>query len=157
MIEVKQMTECNQEIIKTIVNWMYHWWGKEEGYSLEELQSYILHSFNSQGKLPQTYGLFIDNKLIGMYQLTYQDLESRPDIYPWVANVYIDKEYRHQGYSRYLLKTVYNYAKENQFHEIYLFTKHQGLYEKYGFEFIEEIDTFTKKPRIQRLYRLKIK
>ena len=36
---------------------------------------------------------------------------------------------------------------------VYLYTSHQGLYEKFGWTFVEEVDTFLK-PRMQRLYRL---
>ena len=37
--------------------------------------------------------------------------------------------------------------------ELHLFTTHAGLYEKFGWVFEAEIDTFLE-PRIQRLYRL---
>jgi len=29
-----------------------------------------------------------------------------------------------------------------------------GLYEKFGWNYVSEIDTYSKEPRIQRLYRL---
>ncbi len=109
-------------------------------------------------KLPQTYGLFLNNKIIGMYQFTLKDLDVRTDIYPWLANVYIDKQYRKLGYGKILLESVIKNAKNiKDFKEIYLFTKHISLFEKFGFEFIELIDTYNEKDRIQRLYKLKIK
>jgi len=40
--------------------------------------------------------LLLEIKLFGMYQFTYEDLFVRPDIYPWLANVYIDEEYRNK-------------------------------------------------------------
>ena len=93
-----------------------------------------------------------------MYQFLYCDLEVRPDIYPWLANVYIEKERRGRGLGRKLLESVRDSAARNtDFEYLYLFTAHNGLYEKYGWEFVSEIDTFEEKDRIQRLYRLGLK
>lgn len=86
-----------------------------------------------KNRLPQTYGLFLDRNIIGMFQFTYEDFSVRPDIYPWLANVYIDEKYRKMGYGRKLLDNVKNMAKENtNFNELFLYTKHIGLYEKIG-------------------------
>ena len=46
-------------------------------------------------------------EIIGMYQFTYRDLFMRPDIYPWVANVYIDEKYRNNGFRN----KIYNTSK----------------------------------------------
>ncbi len=40
----------------------------------------------------------LDDNIIGMFQFTYEDLSVRPDIYPWLANVYIDEKYSKMGY-----------------------------------------------------------
>ena len=138
--------------LDTMTKWMYDWWGKAENYSYEAVYSYMLHSLQEK-RLPQTYGLFLDETLIGMYQFTMEDLFSRPDIYPWLANVYIDTTYRASGYGRFLLNSVKKTAEKEELKELYLFTTHEGLYEKFGWDFIQEIDTFLE-PRIQRLYRL---
>ena len=40
-----------------------------------------------------------------------KDLNVRPDIYPWLCNLYIDEEYRNKGYGRILLESVKGIAK----------------------------------------------
>ena len=93
-----------------------------------------------------------------MFQFTYENLEVRPDIYPWLANLYVDEEYRNKGVARILLERVNEIAKTSvNFDELYLFTNHIGLYEKFGWKYISELDIYTKDPRIQRLYKLDIK
>lgn len=47
-----------------------------------------------------------------------------------------------------------NARKNLDFKEIYLFTKHIGFYEKFGWKYVSDIDTFKASPRIQRLYKL---
>lgn len=106
-------------------------------------------------KIPKTYGLFLDNQIIGIYQFTNVNLIVRPDIYPWLANVYIDKRYRNKGYGRKMLETVKDTAKDiKDYNEIFLWTEFEGLYEKFGWTFIADIDTYSKESRIQRLYKL---
>lgn len=93
-----------------------------------------------------------------MYQFSYCDLKIRPDIYPWLANVYIDKNYRNKGYAKYILNSVKgNAQKQLSFNELFLYTKHIGFYEKFGWELVFDLDTFKKNPRMQRLYKLKLK
>ena len=117
----------------------------------------MISTFNIIG-LPQTYGLFIEEKLIGMFQFTNEDLEVRPDIFPWLACFYIDKEYRNQGMARILLEKIIELASSTLNYEtLYLFTKHKGFYEKFGWDFVSEIDTEIKEPKLQRLYKLNLK
>lgn len=155
---VKQILEnIDEENLKIMTRWMYEWWGIEDGYSIEEVECFMKHSFQKE-RLPQTYGLFLNGTIIGMYQFAYEDLSIRPDIYPWLANVYIDEKYRNNGYAKYMLNTVYENARNAlNFDELYLYTKHIGLYEKFGFEYTSKFDTYRKNPRIQRLYKLSLK
>lgn len=37
--------------------------------------------------------------------------------------------------------------------KFFLYTQYNGFYEKFGWKFVTEIDTYHEKPRIQRLYR----
>lgn len=156
-LEFKKLIDVDEETLNKVSTWMYNWWGKRDNYSFEEVKCFMKHSMQKD-RLPQTYGLFLDNKIIGIFQFAYEDLSIRPDIYPWLANVYIDEKYRKKGLGRILLENVERMAKENiDFEDIFLYTKHIGLYEKFGWTFVSNIDTFSKTPRIQRLYKLKLK
>ena len=154
--EIKKIINPSNEILKLTTNWMYNWWGIEENYKYDEVEIYMKNSFNDN-KLPQTYGLFLKNKLIGMYQLTYRDLFLRPDIYPWIANLYIDKNYRNKGYGKLLIQSIQENIKHNtKFKEIFLYTEHDNLYEKYNWEFIGYINTPRYKTEKVRLYKLNL-
>lgn len=156
-IELKQLIDIDEETLNNVSTWMYNWWGKKDGYTFEKVKCFMKHSMQTD-RLPQTYGLFLNNKIIGMYQFTLEDLNVRPDIYPWLANVYIDEEYRNKGYARNLLENVKENAKRTiDFDELFLYTKHIGLYEKFGWEYISKIDTYNDDSRIERLYRLDLK
>ena len=139
--------------LEKMTGWMHGWWGPQEGYCHDAVRVYLARGIHSQ-TLPQTYGMYLDGRLIGMYQFTRGDLFVRPDLSPWLANVYVDEPFRKGGYGRQMLSTVLENARANlQTDAVYLYTSHQGLYEKFGWTFVEEVDTFLK-PRMQRLYRL---
>lgn len=156
-LELKQLVDINDNILNTISTWMYNWWGIRGGYSFDAVKCYMKHSLQKD-RLPQTYGLFLDDNIIGMFQFTYEDLRVRPDIYPWLSKVYIDKKYRKKGYGKKLLENIKNIAKENiNFNELFLYTTHKGLYEKLGWNFVSEIDTYNEEERIERLYQMNLK
>lgn len=156
-LELKKLIDIDDNTLNTITTWMYNWWGKIDGYSFDGVKCFMKHSL-LKDRLPQTYGLFLNNTIIGMFQITYEDLSVRPDIYPWLANVYIDEQYRGKGYSKILLESIKDIVgKTTDFSTLFLYTKHVGLYEKFGWEFVSEIDTYKEESRIERLYKLNLK
>ncbi len=152
---IRRLTGGDTEYAALIADRMYDWWGKAEGYSREAVRAHIERGFN-EDRLPMTFGMFLNGRLIGMYQFTYSDLFPRPDLYPWLANLFIDARFRGRGLGRKLIASVRgNALKYLEHDELFLFTAHTGLYEKYGWERIGEVDTFLE-PRVQGLYRLRL-
>ena len=78
---------------------------------------------------------------------------NRPDIYPWLTNVYVDEKFRGQGISKILLNSVADNARALGLSKLYLYTKHTNLYERYGWRFVEDVETFEE-PHIQQLFEL---
>ena len=154
-VEIRQIVAPDEGLIETMTNWMYGWWGEKEGYTREAVRLYVQNS--CQPRLPCTFGLFADGQLLGMYQLRLEDLFVRPDLYPWLANVYLEPSARGRDLGGLMLSSVRDHARRlSGFPQLYLYTAHQGLYEKYGWSFAGEIDTHLPQRRIQRLYRLSL-
>lgn len=151
---IRQIVRPDEETVNTLTGWMFHWWGQQEGYPWEAVQQYIRNSCQAE-RLPRTYGLYAAGQLAGMYQIRLDDLFVRPDLYPWLANVYLPPEVRGRGYGRILLESAEAAARQlHGFDALYLYTTHQGLYEKFGWQLVGETDTYLESARIQRLYRL---
>ncbi|MEG0826321.1 MAG: GNAT family N-acetyltransferase [Bacilli bacterium] len=143
----------NTKYLDELSLWMYNWWGKDEEWSLDKIKEYLKNSCNDE-KLPQTYIALENTEVVGMCQISMYDLDVRPDLYPWLNNVYIKLEKRNLGISKLLIEYVIKEAKKMNLQELYLYTTHIGLYEKYGFKFISNIKTYLKKDHVQRLYKL---
>lgn len=155
-MEIMRLTDKNTAEFEKIVEWSYNWWGHPSGKSEEEVRCILENSLNSE-RLPQTFVAIEDGESLGMYQLSmHDDLSSRPDIYPWLINVYVDEEARGRGVCAAMMRTVAENARAAGLSELFLYTKHIGLYEKYGWDFLEEVKTFDEKSPIERLYRLEL-
>lgn len=152
MIKVLDYVDSN--LIEVITNWFYNWWGKKENWSYEKVYNYILNSC-SKKILPKTFIFMDDNTIKGVCMLSYYDMDVRPDIYPWLINMYVDTPYRNQKICDSLLKYSINYLKENNFKEVYIYTLISGLYEKYNFKKIEDVKTFDD-DLVYNLYKLEI-
>ena len=155
-MEIIKLEESNNLFFDKICDWYYNWLGIKNNESIEEIKCTFEHSL-CNNKLPQTFVALIDGEPAGMYQLSMSDdLNSRPDLYPWLINVYVDEKFRGRNVARELMNTVKENAKELGLTELYLYTKHIGLYEKFGWKFIEEVKTFKDDSPVERLYKLEI-
>lgn len=156
-MEVIRLEREDNEIFDKVCEWNYNWWGKKNNKSMEEVRCFFAHSICTD-KLPQTYVAIDDEGVpVGMYQLSMSDdLFSRPDIYPWLINVFVDENYRGRHYSKVLMETVREKARDAGIETLYLYTSHVGLYEKFGWEFYEEVKTFNEESPTERLYKLDI-
>ena len=55
------------------------------------------------------------------------------------------------------MSTVNENAKSIGIKELYLYTKYNGLYEKFGWKYMEDVKTFNEDSPVERLYKLEIK
>ena len=156
-INILRLETSEGKIFEKICQWNYHWWGTRDGYSLDEVKYNMSHSLCTGSRMPQTFVAMSEGEPVGMYQISMSDdLPSRPDIYPWLINVYVEEKFRGKGVCRALMNTVADNAKRIGVSEIYLYTHHTGLYEKFNWKFVDLVPTFRKDSPLERLYRLKI-
>lgn len=126
-MEIIRLESKNTIAFQKICDWYYEWIGMRNGQSRELIQATMSHSLCTGNRMPQTFIAMLDDQPAGMYQIAISDdLESRPDIYPWLINVYVDKNYRGRGVFRAMMQTVRDNAKKIGLDELYLYTKHIG-------------------------------
>ena len=135
-----ELTEINDEYVDILTNWFYNWWGKDENWSYEKVYIYVRNCI-SKKVLPKTICYILDGKLVGVCMVSYSVVSVRPDIYPWIINVYVDEEYRGKNICKTLVTYAIEYLKKNNFKEVYIHALIKGLYEKFGFKKVEEFRT----------------
>ncbi|MBQ3055147.1 MAG: GNAT family N-acetyltransferase [Oscillospiraceae bacterium] len=154
--ELIRLEQSEGEVFETVVDWNYRWWGIPRGESREQVRYFMAHSVCTE-RLPQTFVVMSGKSPVGMYQLSMtDDLYGRPDLYPWLINVYVPEEHRGKNLCRFMMERVAETAQKAGLKRLYLYTNHVGLYEKFGWEFIEEVPTFHEESPLERLYQLEV-
>jgi len=88
-------------------------------------------------------------KLVSFCTLTKRDCIDDDTLYPWIGFVYTSPEYRGNRYSGRLIDYACLLAKQQGARKVYIATDHVGLYEKYGFSYLENrIDIYNDDSRI---------
>ena len=96
----------------------------------------IRHAIDSPSPLPQWYLLESGDGIIGCAGLITNDFNSRMDLWPWVCGLFIEADFRGNGYGSLLLEKAKEDSLRTGFGHLYLATGHIGFYEKYGFEYL---------------------
>lgn len=81
--------------------------------------------------------LMDENHIVSFLTLAHQDCIDEETLFPWMGFVYTDKKYRGRRCGGQLIRYALNLAKSRGYLRVYLATDHIGLYEKYGFEYLE--------------------
>lgn len=151
-IKIKQLTDEKSIYFPIICKWQKDWWGKE--HKEDRVIEFMKRCLNKD-KLPVTYIALVDDEVAGMYQIDmYDNIDVRPDYYPWLLNVYVDERYRGQGICTLLMNHAKETFKKFNFRRVYLHSKHINLYEKYGWKHMEDVEVFSGK--IKRIYYIDV-
>lgn len=87
--------------------------------------------------------------LVSFGTLTQKDCILDDGLFPWIGFVFTVPEYRGCRYSGELIDFACDEAKKQGYDKVYIATDHIGLYEKYGFEYLENhIDIYGTDSRI---------
>ena len=70
---------------------------------------------------------------------------------PYIGMLFVGEEYRGKRLSQRVIDDASEYLKELGFSEVYLVSDHENLYEKYGFQVIDE--KMAPWGRMQKIYR----
>ncbi len=103
-----------------------------------------LHDVLKNNNLKQLVGentmvlMLVDGEnLVSFCTFAEKDDIQPTDLTPWIGWVYTFPAYRGNRYAGKLLSYAEVLAKENSIKNIYISTSHEGLYEKYDYEFFQ--------------------
>lgn len=70
--------------------------------------------------------------------------EVKQELSPWYATMFVKKEYRGKGYSKILNDAILKEANKMGFEKLYLKTKLENYYEKFGAIYMETLNSGDK-------------
>lgn len=97
-----------------------------------------------------TVYLLVDgDRVVSFVTLTHQDCIADEALYPWLGFFFTFPEYRGNRYGGKVLAYAAEEARRQGHEKVYLATDHIGLYEKYGFSYLENrMDVYGEDSRI---------
>lgn len=119
--------------------------------SLLEKESF----FNTLGEDSKLFLMTDGESLISFCTLSQKDDIANTELSPWIGFIYTFKEYRGFGCASRLINHVCEIAKKQGHKNIYISTEEIGLYEKFGFTFLESAKDVNGKE--SRIYTKKLK
>jgi GNAT superfamily N-acetyltransferase len=139
----------NQQYVDLVAEWIYNEFidGIKPGISYEKVKEN--YRGRKKASLPITI-VAVENKVcIGTASLVGNDLKAK-EYTPWLAGLYVDKEYRNRGIGKVLVEEIQAIARSFGYDTLYLRTEYASeYYRKLGWEFVETlIDEFGLKTSI---------
>ena len=94
---------------------------------ITRMQPYLNSDF-----IPTTY-IATDYELLGSAAIVANDMETKPELSPWLASVYISETNRNKGIGTKLVKHILRLAQTNDIDKLYLLTPDQhSFYQRLG-------------------------
>ena len=147
----------HREHIPRLAGWLHAQWGYLHENDSVERRAARLESRATRGGIPVTFVAVDGETLLGSASLVDDDLETRPELTPWLASVYVAPEHRGRGVASALVQRVVEEARGSGVDRLYLWTTDQErLYARLGWEPVErmpfqdeDIVVMTIDPRAQ--------
>ena len=98
------------------------------------------------GNSADVYLLTDGDVLVSFVVLAEQDEVAAPELSPWIGFVYTFPQYRGRHCAGELIEHICGVLKNAGEEQVYVSTEEVGLYEKYGFEFLQMMTTREGKP-----------
>lgn len=126
IIEIQQRPELFNDAVKVF----WEQWGSENNYSFYE--DCMKHSGKTKDAIPRFYIALENGQIVGTYAILRNDINSRQDLFPWLACLYIDPAYRGNSNGKQLMEHGLQETARLGYKKLYLTSDLEGYYEKYG-------------------------
>lgn len=131
----------NAALIPTLARWHYDEWSYLNPGSSVEQFTVKLQSHLERKQIPTTFVALSRGILMGSASLVGHDMDTRMDISPWLASVYVAPGYRSRGVGSALVHRVIKEAKALGVETLYLFTPdREGFFVRLGWSSVERTE-----------------
>ncbi|WP_104204528.1 GNAT family N-acetyltransferase [Billgrantia saliphila] len=127
--------------VPTVASWTYAEWGHlNPGYTAASWCEAFRRECGDGG-VPSIFVAMEGDQPVGTAALMARDMDSRPELTPWLASVFVLPEWRGQGIASRLIRRVEAEAAGCGVDLFYLFTPdQQALYRRLGWQDHEDVD-----------------
>lgn len=128
----------HQEFIPTVVNWHHQEWAYLRPGDSIEARTVRLKASCGHREIPTVVIAFTGDALLGSAMLIAHDMETRMELSPWLAGVFVAPEQRRRGVGAALVRRVIDDATMLGVHRLYLYTPSaEEFYSRRGWSLVE--------------------
>ena len=139
-MQIEYLVDYSQHISELAQLHFKEWSYLRPGESLDERTARLRASCD-RNAIPTIVVALKDGKLLGSAMLLAQDMDSHPQLTPWLAGVFVKPEYRGRGIGSALVRRIEAEARSLGISTLYLYTPQaESLYERLGWSAIERCE-----------------
>jgi len=140
------------EFIPTIAAWHHAEWAVlNPGQTLEQ-RIERMGRYLSDDVMPRMFVWVEDNQVLGTAAFVQSDMDTRPELSPWLASVYVKAESRGKGIAAALVQRVVSHAAAAGFPELFLFTpSKEHYYAKLGWQTLFREDYHGQRETVMKI------
>jgi GNAT superfamily N-acetyltransferase len=128
------------EFIPTLAGWHQEEWARFSSHRTVEERIERYRGFGRRA-VPTAFVAFEGSEPMGSANLVAHDMETRMQLTPWLASVYVAPGFRRRGIAAGLCERVVEEARALGFEKLYLFTPDQeAFYAKRGWKTLERAE-----------------
>lgn len=130
----------HKEVIPILARWFYQEWTYlHPDRTLQDVERLIGERTNTT-KIPLSLVAFEGGELLGMVCLKVHDMDTRLDLTPWLAGLYVTAPWRRKGIGTALVSAIEKKSQELQIEKLYLYTpESEGFYSRLGWHVNERV------------------
>jgi len=131
----------HKEVIPTLARWFYQEWAYLHPDRTPEDVERLIGERTNTTKIPVALVAFEGGEPLGTVCLKVHDMDTRLDLTPWLAGLYVAAPWRRKGIGTALVSSIEKKAHELQVEELYLFTPESaGFYSRLGWHVYERTE-----------------
>jgi len=128
-------------LIPTLAKWHHAEWAHLNPGDTVEARISRMQRLLAKEQVPTAFVALEGETLLGSASLIDNDMDTRKDLRPWLASVYVAPEFRDRGVGSALVQRVVDEARALGVETLYLFTPdRESLYARMGWKVIERTE-----------------
>jgi len=121
------------DALPTLARWQHSEWGDLRVGDTLEARTARLEREVGRDQIPLTVVALANTEVLGSASLVAHDMDTRPELTPWLAGVFVGPEYRRRGIASELVRRIVAEAARLRVPLLYLYTmQSEKLYENLG-------------------------
>lgn len=110
--------------LATLAQWQHSEWGHVPPGDTVEKRQARLQSYCNRDRIPLTVVALEDDGVLGSASLILHDMETRMELSPWLAGVFVGELFRRKGIGAALVRRIMSEAGNLNVPLLYLYTVH---------------------------------